>query len=185
MKIFKECSLFLTLHRSSNDYDVLLEVPTMFESWCLVAKSCPALCNPMNCSPPGSSIRGIFQAGILEWVAISFSRGSSQCRDQTCISYLARRILFHWATWEALWEACIIPLIATTLWERHYGLRFTDEKAEYQRMVVRRQNSNPGPTPKSVTVPMSVVCKVGSAYPRGTERQTTGAQRKTRSFHFT
>ena len=44
------------------------------------------LCNPMNCSPPGSSAHGILQAKILEWVAISSSRGSSQCRDQTHVS---------------------------------------------------------------------------------------------------
>ena len=42
-----------------------------------VTQSCPALCDPMDCSPPGSSIHGIFQARILEWVAVSFSRGSS------------------------------------------------------------------------------------------------------------
>ena len=42
---------------------------------CLVAQSCPNLCNPLDCVPPGSSIRGIFQARILEWVAIPFSRG--------------------------------------------------------------------------------------------------------------
>ena len=40
---------------------------------CLVAKSCPILCDPMDCSPPGSSVHGIFQARTLEWVAISFS----------------------------------------------------------------------------------------------------------------
>ena len=39
-----------------------------------VAQSCPTLCDPVGCSPPGSSIRGIFQARVLEWVAISFSR---------------------------------------------------------------------------------------------------------------
>ena len=44
---------------------------------CLFTLSCPTLCNPMDCSPPGSSIHGILQARILEWVAISFSRGSS------------------------------------------------------------------------------------------------------------
>ena len=47
----------------------------------LVAQSCPTLCNPMDCSLPGSSIHGIFQAKILEWVVISFSRGSFQPRD--------------------------------------------------------------------------------------------------------
>ena len=44
---------------------------------CLVTKSCPTLCDPMDCSPPGSSIHGIPQARVLEWVAISFSRGSA------------------------------------------------------------------------------------------------------------
>ena len=42
-----------------------------------VVQLCPTLCDPMDCSPPGSSVHGIFQARILEWVAISFSRGSS------------------------------------------------------------------------------------------------------------
>ena len=46
----------------------------------LVMQSCPALCDPMDCSLPGSSVHGIFQARILEWVAISFSRGSSRPR---------------------------------------------------------------------------------------------------------
>ena len=46
-----------------------------------VAQSYPTLCNPMNCSLPGSSIHGMFQARVLEWVAISFSRGSSWPRD--------------------------------------------------------------------------------------------------------
>ena len=44
---------------------------------CLLAWLCPTLCNPMDCSPPSSSVHGISQARILEWVAISFSRGSS------------------------------------------------------------------------------------------------------------
>ena len=67
---------------------------------CLVTKSCPILCNPMGCSPPVSSVYGISQARILEWVAISFSRGSSQSRDQTRVSYIGRQFLFLWATWE-------------------------------------------------------------------------------------
>ena len=44
---------------------------------CVVTKLCPTLCDPMDCSPPSSSVHGIFQARMLEWVAISFSRGSS------------------------------------------------------------------------------------------------------------
>ena len=56
----------------------------------------------MDCSPPSSSLCEISQARILEWVAISSFRESSQPRDQTCISCIGRRILYHWATWEAL-----------------------------------------------------------------------------------
>ena len=52
----------------------------------LVAQSRPTLCGPMDSSPPGSSVHGILQARILEWVAIPFSRGSSQPRDQTQVS---------------------------------------------------------------------------------------------------
>ena len=53
---------------------------------CSVAKLCLTLCEPMDRSPPGSSVHGIFQTRILEWVAISYSRGSSQPRDLTHIS---------------------------------------------------------------------------------------------------
>ena len=49
------------------------------------------LCDPMDCSLPGSSVHGILQARILEWVAISFSRGSSQPRDQTWVSHIGGR----------------------------------------------------------------------------------------------
>ena len=69
---------------------------------CMCAQSCPTPCNPMDCSPPGSSVQGIFQARILQWVAISFSRRSSQPRDQThisCISCIGRWILYHLRQW--------------------------------------------------------------------------------------
>ena len=55
------------------------------------------LCNPLDCRPPGSSVGGIFQARILEWVAISSSRGSSPPRNQTRISSIGRKILYCWA----------------------------------------------------------------------------------------
>ena len=61
----------------------------------LVAQSCPTLCNPMGYSLPGSSGCGILQARILEWVAIAFSRGSSQPRDRTQVSWHCRRILYQ------------------------------------------------------------------------------------------
>ena len=55
----------------------------------------------MDFSPPGSSVHGISQERILEWVAISFSRGSSWPWDWTCVSCIGRRGLYNWATWEA------------------------------------------------------------------------------------
>ena len=57
----------------------------------LVAKCCPTLCDPMDSSLPGSSVHGILQARILEWVAISFARGSSQLRDRTPVFCIAFR----------------------------------------------------------------------------------------------
>ena len=51
----------------------------------------PTLCNPMDCSLPGSSVYGIFQAIVLEWIAISFSRGSSPPRNRTWVSHIAGR----------------------------------------------------------------------------------------------
>ena len=66
-----------------------------------VTQSCPTLCNPLDSSLPGSTVHGIFQARILEWAAISFSRGSSQTRDQTCISCIADRCFTIWAIREA------------------------------------------------------------------------------------
>ena len=73
------------------------------ESWCcLIAKLClNNFCNPMDCNPPDSSVHGISQARILEWVAISFSRGSSRPRDWTCVSCIGRQILYCWGTREA------------------------------------------------------------------------------------
>ena len=58
-------------------------------------------CNPMDCSPPGSPVHEILQARILEWVAISFARGSSWPRNGTHISYIGQWILYHWATKKA------------------------------------------------------------------------------------
>ena len=65
-----------------------------------VAQSCPTLCDPMNYSLPGSSVHGIFQAIVLEWIAISFSRGSSWPRDRTQVSCIVDRRFTIWATRE-------------------------------------------------------------------------------------
>ena len=65
-----------------------------------VVQSCPTLCNPMDCSLPGSSVHGIFQAIVLEWIAISFSKGSSQPRGRTWVSHIVDRRFTIWATRE-------------------------------------------------------------------------------------
>ena len=66
---------------------------SLMEVKVLLAQSCLTLCNAMDCSPPGCSIHGTFQTRILEWVAISFSRVSSQPRDQTQVSHIVGRLL--------------------------------------------------------------------------------------------
>ena len=62
-----------------------------------VVQSCPTLCDPVDCSPPGSSVHGILQARVLEWVAMPPSRGSSWPRDWT--PGLLHYRLYCWATW--------------------------------------------------------------------------------------
>ena len=78
-------------------------------SWNEVAQSFRTLWDPMGCSPPGSSVHGILQARILEWVAIFFTRESSQPRDQTQVSRIAGRCFNLWATGE-VGEVLIISL---------------------------------------------------------------------------
>ena len=68
--------------------------------YCLVAKSCPTLCDPINCCLPGSSVHEIPQVRILEWVAIPFSRNLPDLGIIPVISCIGRRILYHCATGE-------------------------------------------------------------------------------------
>ena len=77
------CSVYMELHRA-----VLY----------LAAQSCLTLCDPMDCSPPGSLSMGILQERILEWIAMPSSRGSSQPRDRTLVSHIAGRFFTVWAT---------------------------------------------------------------------------------------
>ena len=65
-----------------------------------VAQSYPTLCDAMDCSLPVSSVHRIFQARVLKWVAISFSRGSSRPRDQTWVSHIVGRCFTIWASRE-------------------------------------------------------------------------------------
>ena len=95
---------------------------------CLVAQSCPTLCNSVDCSPPGSSVHGLLQARTLEWVAISFSRRSSCLRDWTRVSCIDRWVLYHWAIKDA--------------WKRYIDVLWKVAKA---RKVWTRQKKRGGP----------------------------------------
>ena len=68
----------------------------------LVAQSSPTLCSPTDCSLPGSSVHGILQERILEWVSMPFSRVFTPLRDQTWVSHIAGRFFTIWAIWETL-----------------------------------------------------------------------------------
>ena len=81
--------------------------PTLNHAPCSVAHLCQTLCDPMDGSLPGCSVHRILQARILEWVAIPFSRVFSWPREWTLIFCINRRILYHWATWEALEKLCL------------------------------------------------------------------------------
>ena len=70
-------------------------------AWCVcvfVTQSCPTLCDPVDCSPPGSSLHGVLQARTVEWVVFSSSRGSFQPRDWTQVSCIASGLFTTWAT---------------------------------------------------------------------------------------
>ena len=85
----------------------------------LVIQACPTLCDPVDSSPPGSSVHGILQARTLEWVAIPFSRESSQPKGRTPISYITGRFFTVWATREALWTEggpVFVTLKPPSLW---------------------------------------------------------------------
>ena len=109
----------------------------------LVAQSCLTLCNTMNCSPPGSSVHGIFQARKLEWVAIPFSRGSSPPGDWTQVS----------------WSSCIaggfFTIWATKLMIRHKSASYTLIRYMHKLLWLNpdwfsTQRRGPGPPPGRV-----------------------------------
>ena len=79
-----------------------------------MAQSCPTFCDPMDCSLPGSSVHGIFQARVLEWVAVFF-RGSSWSRNRTWVSRIVGRHITVWATRE-------VPLLESSYSLWHYQL---------------------------------------------------------------
>ena len=97
--VILQCIQKLNHYVVRNDTSIMLYVNC--GGCCLVSRLYLTLCNPLGYSPPVSSVHRISQARILEWVAISFSRESSQPRNQTPISCIGRLILYHWTTREA------------------------------------------------------------------------------------
>ena len=106
MSSLENC-LFISSVHFKNQFFFLLSLNCLCSlyimSWLAweVTQSCLILCDPIDCNLPGSSIHGIFQARVMEWVAISFCRGSSQLRDQTWVSCIAGRHFTIWATRKA------------------------------------------------------------------------------------
>ena len=83
-----QCAALAAANAGLKDVEKLDDLIRQSEDALILAQSCPTLCDPMDCSPPGSSVHEIFQARIMEWVANSFTKGSSRPRDRTRVSVL-------------------------------------------------------------------------------------------------
>ena len=99
-----------------------------------VTQSCPTLCDPMDCSLPGSSLHGIFQTRILEWVFISFSRRSSQTRDWTWVSRITDRCFTVWATREEV-------IILLSFKNNHSGINYRGKGMKQGNQLVNVCNN--------------------------------------------
>jgi len=107
----------------------------------LVTQLYPTLCDPMDCGPPDSSTHGIFQVRTLEWVAISFTRGSSPPRDWThvSISCIAGRFFTHYTTWEGFLYIYLLYIISEKAKAPHsstlaWKIPWTEEPGRLQSM---------------------------------------------------
>ena len=74
------------------------------QGMCSVSESCLTLCDPVDCAPPGSSVHGILQARILEWVAMPSSRGASRPGDPTQVSLIAGKFFTIWTNFGHMWR---------------------------------------------------------------------------------
>ena len=103
-----------TIYALIKDYPI-----STYREYSEVAQSCPTLCDPVDCSLPGSSVPGIFQATVLEWIAISFSRVSSQPKDRTRVSRIVDRRFTVWATREVQMSDWMYANWNQDCWEKH------------------------------------------------------------------
>ena len=123
---------------------------------CVYVLSCSVMSDSLDYSWLGSSVHGISQARVLEWVAISFSRESSRSRDQThisCSSCTGRQILYHCATWEALKTSQWLQELLNIAWKNSpWGL---------ERIVINREPKMIGKERKTTTTttPLRITAK--------------------------
>ena len=103
--------------------------------WSEVDQSCPTFCDPMDYNLPGSLVHGILRARILEWVAISFSRGSSRQRDRTWAFHIASRFFIFWATREAQashnlqkWYVCVCQTLKSCRLRKGWRIKSCSDK---------------------------------------------------------
>ena len=129
--LWKMCPLLNIWERwPSKGINILPKINTVLKE-CACVLSCVQLCNSVDCRLPGSSVHEIIPEKTLEWVAISFSSGSSWCRYRTRISCPGKRILYCWATWEA-------PMSQRTL-------RLAVSSSSQRKRQGRNPSNNPAP----------------------------------------
>ena len=150
---------------------------------CMLSHFSPNLRDPLDCSLPGSSVHGILQARILEWVAVPFSRGSSCPRDWTCSSYVScigRRALYHWCHLGSPLGSDVFPLsvahmAAENIW-RFSNFAFRSQTQTFSwKDGVRSDDGvyNSFPVTISLTSAQNVLCVLShsvvsdSLWPRG------------------
>ena len=122
---------------------------------CSLTKSCPTLWDPMDCSPPGSSVHGISQARILELVTISFSRGSFRPRDQILHW---QQSLYHWTTREAQWKAYNLTKEGSPdTWGNMDELCWVKQATHKKRNAVRSHSHGESKTPELMVTERRVV----------------------------
>ena len=112
VSILSKTSVYTGISNSSPQQHRLLKLSPL-----VLLQSCPTLCDPMDCSPPGSSVHGILQARILEWVAMSFSKGlpdqESSC--VSCWSYIAGQFFYLWPTREDHFPCLSVKFLLTMI----------------------------------------------------------------------
>ena len=124
IKCLKSWNLWILLkNQACSNLPLYLHMPPSVSQSVLAAQSCPTLCDPMDSSVSASSVHGILQARILEWVSIPFSRGSSQPRDQTWVSCISGRFFTIWAITEDHIPPCLVPRVAMCRTPIHSVLR--------------------------------------------------------------